>query len=114
MTLGSKSNARGSPTRRTSTLSSAHRPTGTDACGTLGIVNSSARALVFERLKRGVFLLHQLPACAVRFDEGADVLAGLLAPGDLLGGGVLLSLERLDFEDQGAATLVERRPGARE
>src|ERR1035438_4584987 len=34
--LGAKSNCRGSPTRRTSTLSASLLPTGTDSCGRLG------------------------------------------------------------------------------
>ena len=49
--FGSKSNARGSPWRRTSTLSAALLPTGTLACGRFGSVSSSCVALLLDRVE---------------------------------------------------------------
>ena len=58
--FGSKSNARGSPHVRTTTLSAATRPTGTLSCGRFGIVAEQAPALLLDGIELDVHLLDAL------------------------------------------------------
>ena len=63
---GVNANSRGVPMRRTSPLSAALFPTGTDACGRLGMSSRSAIAPLLDRLALHLELLDLLRALPVR------------------------------------------------
>ncbi len=65
-------------------------------------------ALVLERLERGVLLLDLLAAGAVGVHQRGDVFAGLLPFRHFRGRRVLIALEVLHLDDEGAAPFVER------
>ena len=101
--LGSKSNARGSPWRRTSRLSSALFPTGTVGCGRLGSVSSACLALMLDRVELDAELLDLLRARAVRLLDRRRVVTLPLGARDFVAGRVLLPLQRLELRDDPTA-----------
>ena len=114
--LGVKSNCGGVPQRRTSTLSSALCPTGTLACGRLGMParmsrrRASRSAAVFSR---ALDLLAQFLGLRHR---GAGVLPALFQLGDLFRGLIALRLARLGLGNRLAALRVDfaESPSARQ
>jgi hypothetical protein len=65
-------------------------------------------ALVLERLERGVLLLDLLAAGAVGVHQRGDVFAGLLPFRHFRGRRVLIALEVLHLDDEGATAFVSR------
>ena len=100
--FGAKSKARGSPCRRTSTLSAALAPTGTDSCGRLGSVRSRRRRCCSICSSFDLDLLDPLAALAARRVDRGHVLP--LAPGarHLVAGGILLALQILHRRNRAA------------
>ena len=70
--------------------------------------------MFLEHLQRRVTLLHLLAAGTIRLDERGDVFTRPLLLRHLVGGRVLLPLERLDLDNQITATLVEGRQGRKQ
>ena len=73
----------------------------------IGQREEHAPTLVFEHLQLGVELLDPLTALAVCVEDAAGVLSKSLQSRDFLARRVLLSLERLHFQDERAAASVE-------
>ena len=109
--FGSNANCRGVPQRRTSTLSSAERPTGTLGCGTFGISSSSASRRASASLTSGVERLDAVGDLAHERHRGLRVLAAALGLADGLGGAVALGLELLGLGHQPPALRVHREHG---
>ena len=106
--LGVKSNRGGSPTRRTSALCDASRANRHRAVRQVGHGEQHARALLFEGLQLRVELLDALTALAVGIEDTACVLPKSFEARHFLTRRVLRPLQVLDFDDEGAAALVER------
>ena len=103
-----KSNARGSPTRRTSTLSAALLPTGTLACGRFGRFRTRGGPLVLDRVELKSELLDLLRPRAVGFLHRRGVVPLPLGARDLVARRVLQPLERFELGNQAAARGFER------
>ena len=101
--FGSKSNARGSPQVRTTTLSAALFPTGTLECGMFGSVSSSTVRCRSALSSSNSSCLIFCPRCLLASKRCDDVLALPLGARDLIARGVLLALEAFDLRNQAAA-----------
>ena len=106
--FGSKSSARGSPTRRISRVVVGALADRHARVRDVGNQQQQVAALVLERLERGVLLLDLLAAGAVGVHQRGDVFAGLLPFRHFRGRRVLIALEVLHLDDEGATAFVER------
>ena len=97
---GVKSKTRGVPQRRTSTLSSADAPTGTDSCGRFGMVSRMLRRFASRSSSCGFELLDLLAAGLVGREDVRHVFAGLLGSRHRVAGAVLVAFQVLDLGNQ--------------
>ena len=89
-------------------MSSAVRPTGTDACGRFGHGHQQVGALLLDGVELGFELLDLLPARLVGGKDGGRIESLLLRAGDFLARRVLIALEAFHLRDELAALRVER------
>jgi len=105
--FGGKSNFGGAPQRRTSTLSAALAPTGTDECGTLGIVRSRPRWLASSSATRSSDFLMSSESCFIpQLAHRRSVLSFLSRAISSLA--FCVCALRCSLRDQLAALFVER------
>ena len=113
----SKSNARGSPCRRTSTFSAALAPTGHALVRQVRQPQQHLAPLALQALERGVELLDLVGPPLVGVEQRRGVTPLLLQLCDLLAGLVAIALEVLHGRDQATSfrvhgrELVEQRIG---
>ena len=110
MVRGLKSNARGVPQRRTSTLAVSSRPVGHDSCSRFGRPSCAAHRAAACTASRSCSAAAELRGqrLALR-EQRRDVLALALGHADGLGVGVALGAQPVGLDLQLLAPLLERR-----
>ena len=104
---GVNENSRGVPERRTSTLSAALFPTGTDACGTLGMASSPRLRRCSIVSSSTLELLDLLRALPVGLLDLRRIQPLSLRARHLVARRVLLALQALELRQQSPASRLE-------